>query len=99
MLVEDKETANRHEPAPVLGSEPPVSVVSGVSSEVDEWIHDEGYTCDECGGHRERLPGARALGVPRLPGIMTFPWHQTHAAAEGGTVALLVVCQRSCPEP
>jgi hypothetical protein len=59
VLAVDEETANSHEPAPVLGSKPPVSVVSGVSSEVEEWIHDEGYTCDECGGHRraELTPG------------------------------------------
>jgi hypothetical protein len=44
VLVMDKETANSPEPAPVRGSEPPVSVVSDVSSEVEEWIHDEGYT-------------------------------------------------------
>ena len=55
-------TANSPKPAPVLGPEPPVSVVSGVSSEVEEWIHDESYTCDECGGHRSAslVPGRLA---------------------------------------
>jgi DNA-binding Lrp family transcriptional regulator len=62
VLAVDIETANSPEPAPVLGSEPPVSVVSGVSSEVEEWIHDEGYTCDECGGHQsEAQPFGRLI--------------------------------------
>jgi hypothetical protein len=52
VLAVDIETANSHEPAPVLGPKPSVSVVSGVSSEVDEWIRDQSFTCDECGGHR-----------------------------------------------
>jgi len=51
VLAGEIETANSHEPAPVLGPEPPVSVVSAVSSEVDEWIHNESFTCDVCGGH------------------------------------------------
>jgi hypothetical protein len=62
MLVVDKETANSPEPAPVQGFEPPVSVVSDVSSEEEEWIHDEGYTCDECGGHQgEAQPSGRLI--------------------------------------
>jgi hypothetical protein len=52
VLAVDIETTNSHEAVPVLGSKVSVSVVSGVSSEVEEWIHDAGYTCDECGGHR-----------------------------------------------
>ena len=62
VLVEGEVTANSLKPVPVLGSEPPVSVVSGVSSEVQEWIADDGYTCDECGGHRgEVQPSGRLV--------------------------------------
>jgi hypothetical protein len=62
VLAVDIKTANSHEPVPVLASKLPVSVVSGVSSEVEEWIHDRGYTCDTCGGHRgERQPSGRLI--------------------------------------